>query len=76
MQEVAVFFAGRAASLLFLEIVMHLFNPSANDIGTGRIQLFGTCIEFTQCCLIDTYANRFGFGVVRWRTPHLFGRHS
>lgn len=46
------------ASLLFLEIVMHLFNPAANNIRTGRIQLFGTCIKLTQGCLIDTYRKR------------------
>ncbi|MNI63351.1 hypothetical protein D3C73_1187150 [compost metagenome] len=60
---------------LFLEIVIHLFNPCAHDIRTCCIQLLGASIKLAQNCLIDTYLNRFAFRIVRWRTPHLFGRH-
>lgn len=60
---------------LFLEIVIHLLNSFAHDIRTCRIQLLSASIEFAQNRLIDAYLNRFAFGIVRWRTSHLFGRH-
>ncbi len=41
----SVFFAGPTLLLfLFLELVVNLLNPFANNIGTGRLELLGASI--------------------------------
>ena len=71
-----MFFAGLTLlPSLFLELVKHLFNSFADNIGTGRLELLGAGIKLVQNLLIDTYPNQIAFGIVRWWTPHLFGRH-
>ena len=67
----SVFFVGPALLLLFLELVVNLLNPFANNSRSVRIQLLSRNIKFAQNFLIDTDLNRFTLRVIRFRTPHL-----